>query len=211
MHTVKVTLLQLKRNQTHENFIFILVFNSSSRLEIISYLSIMEATTTSSQQVPATPPPQQPQVPQQQQQPQGSNNYQGRGGGRGRGGSGGRGGGRTSTSGRSIVNVNKGGRGRGGQQQQGGNVQKISANTGIPFGHVPAYLPGSSSLVEELDQRIMIVLRDGRHLVGVSVCENELVWDRNSCVCYKFRLLLCIVPSLRVPNCQGHAFENLGN
>ncbi len=88
--------------------------------------------------------------------------------GSGRGGRGrGRGGGRTSSSGRGLVNVNArgGGRGRGAQQQQG---QKVSANTGIPYGHVPAYLPGSSSLVEELDTRIMIVLRDGRHLVGVS-------------------------------------------
>lgn len=42
----------------------------------------------------------------------------------------------------------------------------MSANSGVPFGHVPGYLPGSSSLVEELDERIMIVLRDGRHLVG---------------------------------------------
>jgi len=164
----------------------------------------MEATTTSSQQVPATPPPQQPQVPQQQQQPQGSNNYQGRGGGRGRGGSGGRGGGRTSTSGRSIVNVNKGGRGRGGQQQQGGNVQKISANTGIPFGHVPAYLPGSSSLVEELDQRIMIVLRDGRHLVGVSVCvkmnwnETEILVFATSFDCCCALFLHCVYQIAKV-------------
>ena len=40
-------------------------------------------------------------------------------------------------------------------------------NTGIPYGHVPGYLPGSSSLVEELDQRLLIVLRDGRHVLGV--------------------------------------------
>jgi hypothetical protein len=30
-------------------------------------------------------------------------------------------------------------------------------------------LPGSSSLVEELEKRILIVLRDGRHIVGVSL------------------------------------------
>jgi U6 snRNA-associated Sm-like protein LSm1 len=45
----------------------------------------------------------------------------------------------------------------------------IAPTSGIPYGHVPAYLPGSSSLVEELDKRILMVLRDGRHLVGVSV------------------------------------------
>ena len=39
--------------------------------------------------------------------------------------------------------------------------------SGVPFGHLPAFLPGSASLVEQLDRRIMIVLRDGRHLVGV--------------------------------------------
>ena len=43
----------------------------------------------------------------------------------------------------------------------------IAPSTGIPFGHVPAYLPGSSSLVEELNTRILVVLRDGRHLVGL--------------------------------------------
>ena len=40
--------------------------------------------------------------------------------------------------------------------------------SGVPFGYIPAFLPGSASLVEQLDRRIMIVLRDGRHLVGVS-------------------------------------------
>ena len=54
-------------------------------------------------------------------------------------------------------------RNRGGQQQQ----QQLPMS-GIPFGCVPAFLPGSASLVEQLDRRIMIVLRDGRHLVGVS-------------------------------------------
>jgi len=36
-----------------------------------------------------------------------------------------------------------------------------------PFGTVPAFLPGASSLVEQLDKRLLIVLRDGRHLIGV--------------------------------------------
>eukprot|EP00934_Nitzschia_sp_Nitz4_P006980 Nitzschia sp. Nitz4//scaffold19_size178191//113387//114110//NITZ4_001991-RA/size178191-snap-gene-0.163-mRNA-1//-1//CDS//3329540723//6970//frame0 len=44
---------------------------------------------------------------------------------------------------------------------------KINLNSGVPFGHVPGYLPGSSSLVEELDQRVLIVFRDGRHLLGI--------------------------------------------
>lgn len=29
------------------------------------------------------------------------------------------------------------------------------------------YLPGAASLLEQLDKRILIILRDGRHLVGV--------------------------------------------
>jgi hypothetical protein len=45
---------------------------------------------------------------------------------------------------------------------------EVNTNSGLPFGYVPAYLPGSASLVEELDEILMIVLRDGRHLVGVS-------------------------------------------
>ena len=28
------------------------------------------------------------------------------------------------------------------------------------------YLPGAASLIEEIDKRIMIILRDGRHIVG---------------------------------------------
>ena len=58
-------------------------------------------------------------------------------------------------------------RNRGGQQQQQQQQQQLPMS-GIPFGCVPAFLPGSASLVEQLDRRIMIVLRDGRHLVGVS-------------------------------------------
>ena len=45
----------------------------------------------------------------------------------------------------------------------------VHAHSGVPFGHVPAYLPGASSLVEELDQRILLVLRDGKHIIGVSL------------------------------------------
>jgi hypothetical protein len=96
---------------------------------------------------------------QQQQQ----RNQSGRGGGR-TGGGNPRGGGRAS--------INTPGRGRGRGPNNNNNnavVNKIAPTTGIPFGHVPAYLPGSSSLVEELDCQILVVLRDGRHIIGVSV------------------------------------------
>jgi len=43
----------------------------------------------------------------------------------------------------------------------------VHQGSGLPHGFVPSYLPGAASLVEELDQRLLIVLRDGRHLVGV--------------------------------------------
>ena len=43
----------------------------------------------------------------------------------------------------------------------------VAPTSGLPYGYVPAYLPGSASLVEQLDQELLIVLRDGRHLVGV--------------------------------------------
>ena len=36
----------------------------------------------------------------------------------------------------------------------------------VPFGYLPPFLPGASSLVEQLDQKMLVVLRDGRHLVG---------------------------------------------
>eukprot|EP00586_Coscinodiscus_wailesii_P019386 CAMPEP_0172501872 /NCGR_PEP_ID=MMETSP1066-20121228/154673_1 /TAXON_ID=671091 /ORGANISM="Coscinodiscus wailesii, Strain CCMP2513" /LENGTH=118 /DNA_ID=CAMNT_0013276911 /DNA_START=265 /DNA_END=618 /DNA_ORIENTATION=+ len=37
----------------------------------------------------------------------------------------------------------------------------------IPYGCLPPYLPGSASLIEQLDKRLLIVLRDGRHLIGI--------------------------------------------
>ena len=37
----------------------------------------------------------------------------------------------------------------------------------VPFGTVPGFLPGAASLVEQLDRRVLVVLRDGRHLTGV--------------------------------------------
>jgi len=48
-----------------------------------------------------------------------------------------------------------------------GGPATVAPTSGVPYGHVPGYLPGSSSLVEELDKRVLIVLRDGRHLVGM--------------------------------------------
>jgi hypothetical protein len=47
--------------------------------------------------------------------------------------------------------------------------QSTAPSSGIPYGYVPAYLPGSASLVEELDKELLIVLRDGRHLIGVRI------------------------------------------
>ena len=52
-------------------------------------------------------------------------------------------------------------------------VKQVNSNSGLPFGYVPAYLSGSASLAEELDSTLLIVLRDGRHLVGVSVTNYE--------------------------------------
>jgi U6 snRNA-associated Sm-like protein LSm1 len=37
----------------------------------------------------------------------------------------------------------------------------------VPYGYLPAYLPGAASMVEQLDRRLLVVLRDGRHLVGI--------------------------------------------
>lgn len=39
-------------------------------------------------------------------------------------------------------------------------------SSGVPYGCLPPFLPGSASLVEQLDRPIMVVLRDGRHLLG---------------------------------------------
>ena len=43
---------------------------------------------------------------------------------------------------------------------------KDSRSTAFSLHNLPAYLPGAASLIEQLDQRLLIVLRDGRHLVG---------------------------------------------
>jgi len=83
----------------------------------------------------------------------------GRGGGRGRGSNNNNNSGRTPIGGRGLVDPRTG----------RGAPSPVHQGSGVPFGHVPAYLPGSASLVEELDQRLLIVLRDGKHLIGVSV------------------------------------------
>lgn len=79
----------------------------------------------------------------------------------------GRGSGRHNNRGRGDQRAPQGGGGRGGSGASPQPV-KVHSGSGVPFGYVPAYLPGSASLVEELNQRVMIVLRDGKHLVGVS-------------------------------------------
>ena len=55
------------------------------------------------------------------------------------------------------------------QPRRGDPSSAIHTQSGVPFGHVPAYLPGSASLVEELDKHLLIVLRDGKHIVGVRI------------------------------------------
>jgi hypothetical protein len=132
-----------------------------------------------------------PHTQHQQQQPSSSSGGRsggGRGGGQGTGG--GRGG-RSSATGRSLVVLPPTVDGRGSNhgmaqnpasrmmpmQQHAAPPPPLTVHTGsgVPFGHVPAYLPGSSSLVEELDKRILIVLRDGKHLIGVSFFFSSLL------------------------------------
>ncbi len=67
-------------------------------------------------------------------------------------------------------------------KSQGGGQPSVPMS-GVPFGYVPAFLPGSASLVEQLDRRIMVVLRDGRHLVGVSLTNVN---------CYKYVLTVIL-------------------
>jgi hypothetical protein len=37
----------------------------------------------------------------------------------------------------------------------------------VPHGFLPSFLAGAPSLVEQLDKKLLIVLRDGTHLIGV--------------------------------------------
>lgn len=52
------------------------------------------------------------------------------------------------------------------------NNTPTAAVTSVPYGFVPPFLAGAASLVEQLDKRLLVVLRDGKHLIGVgkSVC-----------------------------------------
>lgn len=117
---------------------------------------------------------------QQQQQQQQQAKSEGRGGrgnhqvGRGQG-----------RGGRGRQN-NAGGRGTPQQGRGAGGPATVAPTSGVPYGHVPGYLPGSSSLVEELDKRVLIVLRDGRHLVGVSA---SCIFSTEICS-YVLKLLL---------------------
>jgi len=43
----------------------------------------------------------------------------------------------------------------------------MSQYSGDGFSHVWDFLPGTASLVEEVDKKLLVVLRDGRKLVGV--------------------------------------------
>ncbi len=75
----------------------------------------------------------------------------------------GRSGGRGRGDGRGSRGAARGrGRGRGNDQHNHGPRPA----TAVPYGHLPPFLPGASSLVEQLDQKMLVVLRDGRHLVG---------------------------------------------
>ncbi len=40
----------------------------------------------------------------------------------------------------------------------------LSLTMPVPFGTVPGFLPGAASLVEQLDKRLLVILRDSRHL-----------------------------------------------
>lgn len=107
--------------------------------------------------------------------------------GRGSGGrSGGRGGGGRGGSGRSGGG-SSGGRGR------GASSSSSMPSSGVPYGFLPPFLPGSASLVEQLDRRLMVVLRDGRHLIGnlrsfdqfsnmvmEDVCERRILHTRGA-------------------------------
>ncbi|KAL7470451.1 hypothetical protein ACHAXS_010682, partial [Conticribra weissflogii] len=92
-----------------------------------------------------------------------NNNHRGRSDGdsSGRHSSNGRGGG---GGGGGRVYAGRGGRGGRGENQ-GGPPSNHPASS-VPYGCLPSFLPGASSLVEQLDQKMLVVLRDGRHLVG---------------------------------------------
>ncbi len=57
------------------------------------------------------------------------------------------------------------GRGCEAGQRWGGSNAASTLNLGPPP-PTPSFFPGAASLFEQLDKRLLMVLRDGRHLVG---------------------------------------------
>lgn len=129
----------------------------SSRAEFSAASSV--ASTSSSVATPVRSNPQQPQHH--------PSNHPARGGGRG-------GGGRSAVGGRGLVSTTHNNHNQGPPPPASTAPRPfpmtVHSSSGVPFGHVPAYLPGSASLVEELDRRVLLVLRDGKHIVGVRKC-----------------------------------------
>jgi U6 snRNA-associated Sm-like protein LSm1 len=87
------------------------------------------------------------------------------------------GGGRYTTATGGGRGGSQGAGGRGGRNyphnnsQNNGNHQPtqpaIRPVNEVPYGYLPAFLPGASSMVEQLDRKLLVILRDGRHLVGI--------------------------------------------
>ena len=46
-------------------------------------------------------------------------------------------------------------------------IENTAPTTTLSQGNIPPFLPGSASLVEQLDRRLLLVLRDGRHIIGI--------------------------------------------
>jgi hypothetical protein len=77
----------------------------------------------------------------------------------------------TSSSGYSSV-VPSGGGGHPLQQRPGAihhaiNPPPPTTVSSVPHGFLPSFLAGAPSLVEHLDKRLLVVLRDGKHIIGV--------------------------------------------
>ena len=45
--------------------------------------------------------------------------------------------------------------------------KSVPPTTILSQGNIPPFLPGSASLVEQLDRRLLLILRDGRHIIGI--------------------------------------------
>ena len=87
------------------------------------------------------------------------------------------------------------------QQQQQRPPTNANDIFDVPYGFLPAYLPGAASMVEQLDRRLLVILRDGRHLVGKlrsfdqfsnmvlqETCERRILvvkQNDNSTICYQ--------------------------